>query len=347
LTTILASVRPYTDRSQTLGRIPLAILVHACRLWGRESRFPAIRDGRGLRGALSGEEMCRTLLHHAGFAQNCEVRSPALLIRSTYGVRVLNSGDGSFVSEELMTHFGKLTQVMSEVGMPAGAEVTTSDGYVGTLREIIQDDAARLVSGAELEFSTAGLSRYAVDGRPWSNRFGQEYSFEYLARLLLERKPGSGVCGGCHSPHALTVLLRADQERNLLTRRTREEIRAHLKMLASALERCQTGEGGWDRRWPAHCEPRGYLGEEPRSPLQDALMTTGHHLEWIALAPEDCRPSETSIRAAVRYLVRLWPEVVASFEEDWHLYPAATHAARAVWLVSGLERCRIDAAGKR
>ncbi len=351
LEAILASLRPYVDRSKTLGRMPLSIVVHACRLWGREARFPGVRNGRTVRTTLSGEEMCRTLLVHEEFTRNCEVRSPALLMKSAYGIRTLNTADGSFVAEETMTHFGKLAQVMAEVGMPTGVEVVTSEGYVGTLREIIQDDAARLASGVELEFAVAGLCRYARDGHPWTNRFGQEYSFERVANSLLAQKTGQGTCGGAHVPHALTMLMRADQEKQLLTRGTRERIRRHLKMIAAALESSQAPNGAWPWNWPAYCQNHGaVLRPEPpgsEAIFEEGLIATGHHLEWIAFAPADCRPSPHAIQSAARYLVSVWPKVASNLDRDWHTYNPASHAARALLLISGLKHCRDSAAAQR
>lgn len=343
---ILVDVRPYVDRSALLGRVPIAILVHSLRLWGRDAEFPRWPEGIHVsRSALSGEEMCRTLLDHEYFTRNCGMRAPALLVQSTLGVRVLASSDGSFVAEEMMTHFAKLTQVMGEVGMPASAEVRTSDGYVGTLREVIQDDAARLVTGVEFEFATSGLSLYATGKAPWTNRFGQQYTFDRMADQLLGSRPGTTVCGGAHVPYALAVLLRVDQEKDLLTEATRVRIRKHFRMLSSALERCQAPDGSWPWRWPAYCE-RGSDpgGDEEEDRLRLTMTATGHHLEWIAIAPDDCRPSRQAIGKAVRYTVRTWPEFMGELKDDWHLYTVASHAARALWLISGFEPCRSAAA---
>jgi hypothetical protein len=346
---ILARVRPYVIRPFFFGRVPIGILIHALRLWGRESHFPAAdpsEDNAAIRTAQSGDEMCRALLDHRFFVLDCEMRAPALLVRSSYGIRVLSSRDLSFSAEETMTHFGKLSQVMGEVGMPAETVVRTSDGYVGALREIIQDDAARLVPGAELEFVASGLAYYANGNHSWTNRFGQACTFDGIASLLMEQKPGRGTCFGCHVPHALVVLLRINSDRNMLSPSTCYRIKTYCKRLSLSLERCQTSDGAWPFRWPVFCDRGEDPGpEDPRSAAENSLVIVGHHLEWIALAPEDCRPSAPAIRQAARYLVRRWPDYMQLVDKDWHKYTAASHAARALWLISGLKECRTEAAG--
>lgn len=340
LHSVLTSVEPFFDRRLTLDAFPVHLVVHALRLWGTgviPGRGRAV-GGQEIVDGLTGKEMVETLLSHEAFTKYSKVRAPGLLRRSTAGVEAIVGGDYSFSASQVVPHLGKLTHVAAEVGLASDQPITTLEGYRGTLSELIADDAIRCVAGVELEWLVSGISRYATSDRPWTNRFGLRCTFDDLANLVLDTRPGTGACDGIHVPYAVAILLRVHERLPILKGETRDRARRFLTRLSAHLTEHQRVDGDWGWDW-ADGLPRGVvtpkllgvLGE----PLPTTVLVTGHHLEWMAIAPIDCRPGDEVIRRAARALIRIWPEFDGQLRNNWHLYDLGTHAARGLWLLSG------------
>ena len=71
---------------------------------------------------------------------------------------------------------------------------------------------------------------------------------------------GEGACGGCHLPYSIVMLLRVDDEYNILSRETRVKALAWLRKVSDILDRLETGEGrGWCRAIGlVGCQRAGY-----------------------------------------------------------------------------------------
>jgi hypothetical protein len=344
---VLTVVRPSFSPRRMVNKVPLSLILHSLRLWGQEVEFPTDPEGLEPRWTLGSRRMIATLLDNQEFLKTSRVMSAGLLARSPHGIQVLSTANANFGALDTSTHFGKLLQVMAEIGMPSRQPVRTGDGYVATLREVAQDEAARVVAGSELDFVVCGLSRYARDGRAWKNRFGQRRSLDGLTQELLDRPTGVGSCGGVHQLHALTILLRVDAQRPILSAPVRDRIRARLAEVSRVLAYSQRADGSWPWEWPKLV--KGGKPQEVPNPYRREvvvdLVVVGHHLEWMALAPPELRPPAETISMAARFLVRSWPQCAAAVEMDWHVFNPLTHAARALWLLSGETNIRTYALG--
>jgi hypothetical protein len=331
LDVVLRSVEPRFDPKILAGKIPVPLLVHASRLWGGDATFP---DRAGI-PALRGEFLLENLLNNDSYRTYSSIFNTNLLVKSPYGTHVVTSEDLVDAAFETMTHLGQLTKVLADSAVPSGRPIVASGGSRGTVLGILQDDAARLRKGAELEFAVAGLCRYAAGDAAWSNRFGQRISFDLLAGYLMEGDPARPkACAGAHVPYALALLLRSHRIRPLLSAATARGVEAHLRSISATLERMQRDDGAWDLQWSGADHPPAGLSDE-QGPAYQRLVGSGHTLEWIAFAPEDCRPRVEVIRRAARSVVGSWPEFVKLYEEDWHNYMPLSHAARAIWMISG------------
>jgi len=331
---VLSSVEPHFNTKPTHNRITLGCLLHGLRLWGRESRFTP-KSSRNVR-TISGEEMVQVLLDDPSYRRTSEILGADLLQKSAVGVRVITVGDFSYGSMEASTHFGALLQVLAETGVPATESVLTADGYRGVVSDIAADDASRVVLGVELEWAAAGLGRYAAC-TSWTNRFHKTVSFDWIASELVRRKAGAGTCCGTHVPAALNTLLLVHEREEILSAAAHADVLERLREYAECLQEAQTAEGAWLWEW-ADAMPDGVVPR--RHPIYQldsvaTMVVTGHHLEWMAFAPDDRRPPPEKIRAAARYLVDHWPDYRQHLRRDWHLYGPVTHAASAVWLLNG------------
>ena len=60
---------------------------------------------------------------------------------------------------------------------------------------------------------------------------------------------------------------------------------------------------------------------------------TGHHLEWIALAPPEARPSPVAVERATKWLYKAILQQPAAYAYFGTGYNDNTHAARALLLL--------------
>lgn len=340
LDVILQSMKPTFGPDRLGGKVPTSVLLHAVRLWGDTQGFIS-RSGADAREEVRIPNIVEYLLDNQEFRSRQTADANDLLVISRYGVRVMTFDPADPRSENGSTHFGKLAQVLAEAGVPATRGVTPNDGSTASVREIVQDDAARVKFDVELEFLACGLSRYTADESPWTNFRPQNVSFDTLAKELLDRPDGAGPCSGIHSPHALVTLLRVDESVDILPETTKQAIEQRLRKVSALLEEVQEEDGHWPWRWAQRAD-RGVT--QPIMDDDDLIANvriTGHHLEWMAYAPPSCRPSDESIRRAARYLTTCWPRVTDSIDRDWRSYNPATHAARALLLLSGARMPRI------
>lgn len=337
---VLLSMQPYFDLDSLAGKTPVGVMTHSLRLWGPNMDFPtrAFADGDLARPASS-EFMISSLLHHPNFLRNCSVGAPALLTDSEFGVHALTNRDGVHNSRELLAHVAQLPAATAEIGLPASTPVTTAENTSSTLKAVVQDSAKRVISTGELEWLMISLARYSVaEQRVWLNRFEQPVSFDNMVQQMCERPIGVGACGGTHIPYALCIALRMDETKSILGDETRKQAETFLQKLSSGLMEFQGPDGAWDYTWPSCISNDVTLlvPEEHAHPRMQKFVITGHQLEWMALAPASCRPSPDSIRKASQFLVREWPALSEEQLPHWKNYNPVTHAARALWLLSGV-----------
>lgn len=307
----------------------VATMLHALRLWGREAKFPPDINGNEV---LSGGGMVETLLDNDLCIQRNRNWFDEYLVQTPHGIRIATSHQA--LSGELLgvTHVDQLLQVLGEAGVPRDTPVRASSGETGDVGDLLDDSLMRFTLQQELEFSACAFARWLPPRRSWTNRFGREYAFDDIAAELSSRSFGTGACNGCHVVFALVNLFRADEQMPILSQRIRRGVESRLRECTLLLEENELADGGWNHRWSAadraDAEPKNVYGGR-----FDRIAVTGHHLEWIALAPAEVRPSIPVLRRAVHALVAdihgcSEPER-ANFKNFWPL----SHAARALTLL--------------
>jgi hypothetical protein len=146
--------------------------------------------------------------------------------------------------------------------------------------------------------------------------------------------PHLGPCNGLHRLEALVVLCRADEEFHALGPRTKRQMLVYMKRATSALVESQATDGYWTRQWPQGASAPTPAKDGGPS-LYDKLLVTGHHLEWLALAPEEVQPPRETVIRAAQWLAR---SLVEMDEKDLlEAYGPYSHAARALCLWRGVE----------
>lgn len=182
---------------------------------------------------------------------------------------------------------------------------------------------AELVSTARDDFNFAGetewtilaLARYAPTPSTWKNRWGETFSFDSIATHYLGRDFGRGPCAGTHALQVLAVLLRVNATRPILTDRVKERVRERLAAAIRLLDLHQRSWGYWAPDWPLLlADPSSESSDGEFYRESDFVLVTGHHLDWLRLAPEGLAISDGSRRRALAWcedvLDRTTPEAI-------------------------------------
>ena len=320
-----------------LTRLPAPLVVHATRLWGAGKRFTMPAPGG--RGVVSAE-LISIMLDDDSYKKYTKYIQNSLIERSEFGVQVASDLDFDSIRSRASSHVGKYQDTLAKIGMPASTKLHLAGGEVAVLGDTVVDEAMRFHLDVQIEWSVQALASYLGQSR-WTNRFGEVCSFDAAAIALLDRPLGSGTCNGIHTLHALATIYSLDDTAKLVSGGTKEKIRGRLHEASDLLTRTQGADGSWDAGW--HDEDRARSLHEIAHSYWKVerirkLSAVGHHLEWMLIVPADCRPADAVMWRAVDYAVANLPAVAPDIESDWHNYLPASHAARALLLVSSRGR---------
>lgn len=329
---VTRTVKPYFGNN----KIPIALIHHALRVWGPDTPFGPDAVSSKWHGIKRNHLFIDILTNHRQYQRFSRFTINRLLAPSPYGVRVVTSRDAGWGTEWGSTHIGTYIQVMAEMDMPTTTQLQLADREA-MLLDVLRDLSLCFDYAQESEWVCCGLSRY-LSTPCWRNRFGEDITLDEIVVRLVKREFGSGACFGTHVPMALAVIYGLNQkaEHRLIRPEIEERVRERLKQISKLLTRNQRSDGSWGIDWY-------HPGSSPSNPPQsyfrgDAgkMAATGHHLEWMTHCPPELRPREEVMAAATLFLVRTLPGLVDEIEYDFHLYPPATHAVRALLNVCGI-----------
>lgn len=322
LVTALASALPMWD--------PPAVssLIHELRLWGRHSDFTKAM----LRRPRSGEMMVETLLNDRLCRERTTTGEGTFLMDSPYGIYVALAGTRDEIEGTAEGHYGQLLMALGEAGIPLDTSVSTVSGRSGTIADLLHDAAMRFAWTAELEFIAVALALWLPPETTWTNQFGNRYSFDDLMAKLTDIPHGQGACGGTHVPYAIASILNVDRQYPLLTVPVRQRGTLWLTDLGAKLERTQTAGGGWDYAWAEQQQPVRQLWHDS---VLDQITITGHHLEWMAIAPPHVRPAPRTIALAVNALTRDIDRLPPVEGREFKTLLPCSHAAKALCQLRG------------
>jgi hypothetical protein len=293
-------------------------LLHALRLWGPDAEFDDAN-------VPSGSTM-RDYFIDDGVFQPFTGDAPPLVDNSGELVRMRSYRYGDPHRRTASVHTDDVLATFGEMGLPSDTLVQLRDGE--TTVAALVDAALRRYHRQqyEYEWSVITYARYAFPQPLWRNRHDQTIDVDGLVDELIGHPLRLGVCGGTHRLEALVVLLRADDAVGALRPKTRAKIIMHLTEISRLLVGSQAVEGYWAKSWSRGGESDS--NETP--PLSERILATGHHLEWLALAPPEVLPPRETLVRAGQWLVRGMLEVdETSLRRD---YGPFTHAARALCL---------------
>jgi hypothetical protein len=301
--------------------------VHALRLWG-----PDIDLGDA--ASLSGRELRDYFLDDATFRRLAGDAAPPLLAYRR-GVIDVRSFDDRLTDRLTSSHHtDDLIATLAEIGTPLAAPLKLRGGEA-TVRELLESSLRRFhLEQLEVEWTAIAYARYVFPQAAWQNQYGQKIDVDKLVARLVSQPPELGPCNGLHRLEALVVLYRANEQFSALRPTTQRAVLAYMEHASRQLVAAQSPEGFWTRQWPHGAAALESLASQPPTSY-DKLLVTGHHLEWLALAPDDVQPPRETIIRAAQWLARTLVEMDEG--ELAAAYGPYTHAARALCLWRGME----------
>lgn len=314
-------------RMQPAGK-PAAtnIFVHALRMWGPNVKFDKAQSP-------SGEQLRNYFLDDRVFREMAGYKAPPIFAKTQDGLyRARFFDDSTNFRTTSSYHTDDLLATFAETGTPLDAKVTLRDGEQTTVRELSENALQDFnLSRHEFEWSIIAYARYTFPRKYWKNKFGEVITVDDLVDKLVDAPCGVGPCNGLHRLEALVVLYRADEMAKVLSPKTREKMLKHMRRVSEMLVQAQTDEGSWNRNWKDGAKGR----TDAKATVYDKLLVTGHHLEWLALAPQEVQPPRETVVRAARWTLKTVLEI--SDAELQEHYGPFSHAARALCLWRGHE----------
>lgn len=262
---------------------------HALRIWGVDATF---RDP----GVLSGVQLRDVLVDHARYLASWGNDVEPLLIETAGGVAIRwGSQEGASV------HHDHWLACLTEAGVNLHEPVFTPNQHTKTINDALQQALRDFrLDEREFEWSALAFGLWLPPVKSWQTADGRTVSFDMLAQRLLRGHMRVGVCHGTHRLYSMMVLVRLDDEFRILSPDVRNQILTHLKHVRQLLIDSQFADGHWPSNWQ---EGAKAVKTPTNDPLFKKVIATGHHLEWLAIAPEELHPPRESIRKAARWTI--------------------------------------------
>jgi hypothetical protein len=305
------SISPLYDDPSVVSDDDLAL-----RAWGVSARFgdPAV---------MSGEEMRDFLLDHSRYAASWGDDSHTLaplLIDRPGGVSVRWA-----MRQDTSVHHDHMLACLTEAGVSLSQPVYAPSGRNLTLNDILQEALRDFrLDEEETEWSTLAFASWLPPTKSWQTDTGRTVTFDMLAERLIRGKKDIGVCLGTHRVYSLMLLWRLDREYDILTDQTSAHIFNHLKQVRDLIVLSQFPDGHWPANWP---DGKAAV-DNPRPASNHDVIATGHHLEWLAIAPPELHPPREMVRKAARWLIE---DTTSKTNEELYLdYTFYSHVGNAL-----------------
>ena len=188
-------------------------------------------------------------------------------------------------------HSDQWLAVLAQCGLPPEQTIRLGDATCTMADYVaqVQRDVPRNIE-REWSWTLIGLTAYLPTTATWTANDGQQWSIQRLVQLEADQETDSGACGGTHRLIGLAMALNhhLDQGGTLEGPWTRaEETIQHYIHVAKQL---QNPDGSFSTN---------YFARGGRSPdLADAIGTTGHTLEFLAIAMTKKQLAEPWVRRA-------------------------------------------------
>jgi len=285
LASVLVKVQPRFSRE----RLKPNFVEHALRTWSLKARF-ADPD------VMSGEDMKEFLTDYSQHLASWGVDMEPLLIDESTGVAIRWGKE-----EGASVHHDHWLASLTEAGIGLNEPVFTPNRS-RRIADVLQQSLLDFrLDETEVEWSAMAFGLWIAPQKSWTTRDGRTLSFDLLADRLMRGHKRFGVCSGTHRIYSLVVLLRLDDDFQILSESTRTRIMDHVKSVRDLISVCQFEDGHWASNW---ADGRDSLVKPIDDELYKQVIATGHHLEWMAIAPQELHVPREQILKAADWVIR-------------------------------------------
>ena len=291
---------------------------HALRTWGYKATF---RDPV----VMSGEAMRDFLVEHGKFLASWGEKTPPLLLDRPDGVAIRwGQEDGASV------HHDHWLACLTEAGVPLREPVFTPNQRRKRLNDVLQEALRDFrADDIEIEWSAMAFGLWIAPQRSWiTTPQGREMSFDMIAERLVSGPKKFGTCLGTHRVYSLMVLVRIDDQHDILSDRVRERAMEYLRAVRDLITASQFPDGHWSAHWMDGAEA---LTNPLPDDIIDQVTATGHHLEWLAIAPVELHPPREAIRKAADWIIQTSAAQTKSEFGQRYTYFSHVGNALALW----------------
>lgn len=301
LTAVLAKVRPKFPPKERRPNF----VEHALRTWGVDATFsdPDV---------MSGIELRDFLIDHGQFVASWGKKIPALLQAEDSGISIRwGRQKGASV------HHDHLLASLTEAGISRNQRVYALGRRGATFDSILQQALLDVrLDEKEVEWSAMAFALWLPPQKSWTTADGRAMSFDLLAKRLMRGHSRFGVCSGTHRVYSLMLLARIDEmmrtsgdkqagdkkeSEGLLSDAVLNDVYDHLASVRDLISVSQFDDGSWPGNWYDGAEAVAFPADEE---AHKKVIATGHHLEWLAIAPEHLHPPRAQIRKAAQWIIR-------------------------------------------
>jgi hypothetical protein len=289
---------------------------HALRAWSLQAKF---RDPM----VLSGADLAEFLTDHGKYLSSWGEKTAPLLEERSGGVGVRwGKETGASV------HHDHWLASLTEAGISIDSEVFTPTRRDRTIRNVLTQAMLDFrVDETEVEWSALAFGLWTPPVSKWVNGQGRVNSYDLLAERLMRGHQKQGVCSGTHRVYSLMVLVRLDAMHQILSPAVRQASLDHLAMVRDMISVSQFEDGHWPSNW---AEGKEAVEKPIADELFKQVIATGHHLEWLAIAPKDLHPDHAQILKASRWLIKTTAE--QSQDDILQKYTFFSHVGNALSL---------------
>jgi hypothetical protein len=195
-------------------------------------------------------------------------------------------------------HQDQFVAEMAQWGVPADRPVRVG-GREYRFLDFVRHSQMRasVTAGQELSWAVVAVGQYLGTDLEWVNGAGERLRFEDLVRYELAAPVESAACGGTHRLFGLSWAYRLHRGRGGRAAGAWADVPAKVATYRDRARRYQNPDGTFStayfRGWGDAADP------------QLRVSTTGHTLEWLALALPDDELREAWVRDAARALADL------------------------------------------
>ena len=314
LAAVLKQVQPRFSRQSLRPNY----VEHALRTWGVGAEFqdPAV---------LSGQELTEFLTDNGKFINSWGKAIAPLLKDLPTGVAIrFDRTEGGSV------HHDHWLASLTEAGVTLKTPVYSPGRRNATIHTVL-DQALRdfRLDERETEWTAMAFGLWIAPQKQWVGGDGRHYSFDLLSQRLRRGQKELGVCSGTHRVYSLMALIRLDDEfKDTLSDDERKNALAYLKSVRDLIVDSQFPDGHWPSNWP---EGKAAVEKPVADEFKTIVIATGHHLEWLSIAPQELHPPEATIQRAMHWIVKTTKEQPQQTILDNYTFFSHIGKAAAMW----------------